>query len=382
MTLEEKIKELQEFVKESLGKTAKMPEENKEQLNKLSEKLTSLEETLAKMKEKKVDTTVDVFSTNDEEKAERFVKWFKFITNPSKYKALGDQMNETNEVDGGFTVPEEFSPSVLRLIDVHGLVSKYATKIPMNSNRMVIPRLTAGITVYWVGEATEITKSKAQGEKVILNAKKLGALVPLTDELLEDTGIEMANLIMNLIGEAFAKEEDRVAFAGNVGGGDPFDGILYKSGVSVVTMGTGNTNFSDLTYDNLIDLETSIKDSALDGATYIMHRKVLGIIKKLKDNDGRPIWTPPKAGEPGEINGYPYIITDVMPSTADSGAGKPFIAFGNLKHIILGGRKDLNFRIADHTGFAEGVQYLRGIIREAISVSIPEAFARLETSNS
>lgn len=324
---------------------------------------------------------LDFFGRADTQKAERFLSWFKAVINPAHRKDVAPPlMVEGTEADGGFTVPDEFKPSLIRLVETYGLVAKYGTVISMRSNRLILPRLTSGVTVYWVGENKTITKSKAQGLKVILTAKKLAALVPLTDELLEDAALDIANLLINLIAEAMAKEEDRVSLAGSVAAGDPFNGVLFEVGVNEVVMAAGKTSFGDVTIDNLIDMEAKLTGAALVGATYFIHNTVLAKIKQLKDDEGRYIWTAPRAGQPGELNGYPYMVTDVMPGMAATGVSKTFLAFGNLRHIYKGDRKDLAFKIADHDGFADGVQYLRGINREALTVAIPEAFCRLKTA--
>ncbi len=59
-----------------------------------------------------------------------------------------------------------------------------------------------------------------------------------------------------------------------------------------------------------------------------MNSKTVGAVRKLKDADGRFLWSDATvAGEPARLIGYPVLIVEDMP---DIGADSMSIAFGDF----------------------------------------------------
>ena len=332
-------------------------------------------------------------SDSDNENAMKFLDWFSKMSSVGAKEAYIDFqktymgakdvadpiMQEGVDEDGGYLVPEEFRPTVLRLIELYGVGRRGATIIPMASSTMRIPALTDSVEVFWLGENKTFTQSKATFHMVELVAKKLCCLIPLTGELLQDSSIPLANLLANLLAEAVAAEEDRVIFAGDTGAGDPFDGILSVAGTVVVTMDGGETAFTDLNYDHLIKMPSRLPKSARNGSSFYLHSTILELVSFLKDNEGRYIWTNPQADRPGRIAGYPYEEVDQMPDITESAADTPFIVFGNLKNVYLGDRLRMSIRTSEDAGFKDFVTFLRMIQREGLVVALPGAFSVLKT---
>jgi HK97 family phage major capsid protein len=108
------------------------------------------------------------------------------------YAALTTYGNEGSGPDGGFLVPPEFARTIWQKVEAEeNLMNRCALLTPAG-NSITIPKDeatpwgTAGIRVYWDGEAATITQSKAAFELSTQRLHKLTALVPASDELLED----------------------------------------------------------------------------------------------------------------------------------------------------------------------------------------------------
>lgn len=103
--------------------------------------------------------------------------------------------NESNGSDGGFLVPVEYSQSLFQASQnqVDALLP-YTDNTPVNGNSMAFPVDettpwgTTGIKAYWTNEAAEMAKSKPALDPMQLRLQKLTCLVPVTDELLADSG--------------------------------------------------------------------------------------------------------------------------------------------------------------------------------------------------
>jgi HK97 family phage major capsid protein len=255
-----------------------------------------------------------------------------------------------------------------------------------------MPKLTSGVQVYWIGEGNTITNTQPAFGELKMVAKKMAALVPITSELLADTAIAIANLLMTLFAQAIAKEEDRVVFSGNVSGaGDPFNGIMFDPDVNASVMASGATGFTDLDGDFLADVVASVSPATSGGARWYMHRTVFNVVRKLhsltydgssKSSDGGYIYSQPQGTDPGTIWGYPYTLVETMPSITDSAVSTPFIVFGNLMHYYIADRQQMSVARSEHVGFAQDKIYLRVIQREAMAAAVPEAFTVVKTAAS
>ncbi len=372
-------KQLKEF-RESLEKAVELMELKGAQIDKLMEGFDDLERKFLTMKSDMDNLQISkggVLGFSDGDTAKNFVDFCSavFVQDAETAK----NMSEGTDSEGGYLVPPEFRAVLLRLVEVYGIIRPQCTVVPMSREEMNIPSLSSGVTVYWPGEGAAINQSQPVFGNLKLVAKKMAALTPVTNELIEDSSIAIANLLATLFAEAVAEEEDRIALAGDVSGAsDPFDGILFASGVTEVSMATDS--FADIDADDLADLQTAVTAAASKGAKYFMHRTVFNVVRKLKDSNGNYIYQAPAGNEPGTIWGYPYELVDVMPALTDSAGSTSFVIFGNPRHIHLGDRNKMTIARSQHYGFANDLTYLRAIERIAIEVGIPGAFSRLKTA--
>jgi len=315
--------------------------------------------------------------------AEKVVKMVKALKDADSVELKA--LTEGTAADGGYLVPEEFMAEVQRIIPTYGIARRLCRIIGMGSLTKKIPALTAGVTAYWIGEKIAKTTSKWTLTQVTLTAKKLAALIPMTDELLDDSAIGVMELLADLIGEAFAKKEDEALFVGS----GSITGIMPSAGV-VVTRASG-TAFSTITADNLLDMTNSIPSGALAGAKFYLNPTVLAYIQKLKTVSTLDyIYQSPSQGLPPTIWGRPYEVTDAMPASSDSAADTAFVLFGNLKRTLFGNRKEMTLDVSKEATVVDGettynmfqqdMQALRGVERLDIAVPLPGAFAVLKTA--
>ena len=80
--------------------------------------------------------------------------------------------------------------------------------------------------------------------------------------------------------------------------------------------------------DAIIDLVYALGAQYRARASFVMNSKTAGALRKLKDADGRHLWSDGlAAGQPARLMGYPVLIAEDMPDiAADSFA----VAFGDF----------------------------------------------------
>lgn len=106
--------------------------------------------------------------------------------------ALSTYGSEGVGADGGFAVPPEFRSAIMQKVAGEDSLLSRCDNLTTGGYSITVPKDettpwgTAGIQAYWDGEAAAMTQKKPALENSTIRLHKLTALVPVTDELLED----------------------------------------------------------------------------------------------------------------------------------------------------------------------------------------------------
>lgn len=263
-------------------------------------------------------------------------------------KALTDSTSGSSPDDAqaGLTIPVELRNEVLRIAEKQfGLARREMLYLPFSGpgNSRVIPSLGTSVSVWWTGEGAKKDSTQPTFNVVTQTLKKLAAIVPFTEEILEDSAINITQLLAALFAEAVAKEEDIQFFAGT---GSPWTGVLNNSNVNGVDQATGDV--TQLTADDLLDMIDATPTGALAGSKFYMSRSVFSIVRKLKTEQGAYIYQQPSASTPAQIWDYPFELSDAFPAAGDVDTGDPYILFGNLKQgAVFGDKQQLRVKLLD-----------------------------------
>jgi len=146
--------------------------------------------------------------------------------------------NEGTGADGGFAVPPDFRQSIwVKVMDQENLLTR-CDQLETASNSMTYPKdettpwdTTNGIQVNWEGEGQAPTVTKPQLQMATIRLAKLMALVPISDELLDDApGLESW-----LRAKAPAKMQAKIntAIISGTGVGQPLGILNAKSLITI-----------------------------------------------------------------------------------------------------------------------------------------------------
>jgi HK97 family phage major capsid protein len=220
--------------------------------------------------------------------------------------APGVYGNESAGADGGFLIPPQFAKDIFQLsLDEESLLP-LTDSVEVQSNSMAFPKDettpwgTDGITVQWQGEGTAATGTKPKLGSAILRLKKLMALVPITDELLEDASALTSYLPKKVASRLQWKINDSILF-GN-GAGVPLGAL---SGGAVVTQAKDNGQATGtLSASNLANMISRLPPGSFKNAVWIVNNSVLPALFTLTLGN-YPIYLPLGAGQ-GGIRQSPY----------------------------------------------------------------------------
>ncbi|MBU8911310.1 MAG: phage major capsid protein [Desulfobacterales bacterium] len=128
----------------------------------------------------------------------------------SEEKALTTYANVGTATAGGNTVDREFLREIVRVgVDDSPILSRVRKFTITNGQSIVIPTSEStpwrssgkGITAYWLAEAGEKTEASPVFGQVTMVLEKLITFTPVTDELLEDSAVDMAAFIRDDAGQ-------------------------------------------------------------------------------------------------------------------------------------------------------------------------------------
>lgn len=319
-----------------------------------------------------------------DERAYRFGKWFKgVIVGDTSSKAWCDQngiqtkaLNESTNYLGGYLVPPEFATDIIDLREQYGVARQVARVVPMSSDTLSIPRRVGGLTAYFVGEASTITDSNKNWDRVNLVAKKMAALTLWSSELNEDAMISIGDDLAGEIAYAFSNKEDECYFNGDgtstYGG---ITGIRQKlrdvdstiANIKGLQVATGNA-YSEIVLSDFHGVLGRLPLFARGGAQWIMSATFFDTVahKLQTAAGGNSIVDIANGGVPRFL-GYPVVLSQVMPTT--EGNSQICALLGNYRQgTTFGDRRTLSLALSSEYKFAEDQLAIRGTQRLDINV--------------
>ncbi len=240
--------------------------------------------------------------------------------------------------DGGYTVPNEFEKQLIQKLTENNVFRQMAHTIRTNSGNHVIPVANGGITAGWLDEGDSITEVSATFSQVLLNAYKLGSLIKISNELLNDSAFDLASYVAEEFGKAMGQTEES-AFINGDGDKKP-TGILNSTGGA--QLGATAASETAITFDEIMELYYSLKAPYRKNAKFLTNEGTVHYLRTIKDTTGRYIWNVSvKEGEPDTLLGHPVVTSAQYPTKA---AGIKAICFGDFSNYWIADRTSRSFR--------------------------------------
>jgi len=235
--------------------------------------------------------------------------------------------------DPSEVVDTELAPEILALQEEYGVARQLFRNIQLSQHSYAANELATDVTAYWVDEGNDITASAISVTQNELSLDKLAAIASLTNELLEDSEVDLLGFLTERVAEAFAQAEDDQFLA------DSSEGLINTATDSPSYLsGTDMTAITDKTLANeLADVQGEVSESVRRNGVYVMSWSIYNYIKNLQDDNGQYIFRGLRDGEM-RLHGKPIVISEVLPEIADvQTADAAVLMFGDFeKGCILG----------------------------------------------
>ena len=234
--------------------------------------------------------------------------------------------------EGGYLVPDEFERSLVEALEEENIFRQLAKVIKTSSGDRKIPVVASKGTASWIDEGGSFTESDDAFSQVSIGAYKLGTMIKVSEELLNDSVFDLESYISREFARRIGAKEEEAFFTGD-GSGKPL-GVLADTGGAQT--GVTAAAAATIAVDELIDLFYSLKSPYRKNAMWVLNDATIKSVRKLKDQQGQYLWQPALvAGAPDTILGKPVKTSAYMPVIA---AGAKAIAFGDFGYYWIAKR--------------------------------------------
>ena len=273
--------------------------------------------------------------------------------------------------EGGYLVPDEFERSLVEALEEENIFRQLAKVIRTSSGDRKIPVVASKGTASWIDEGGSFTESDDTFSQVSIGAYKLGTMIKVSEELLNDSVFDLESYISHEFARRIGAKEEEAFFTGD-GSGKPL-GVLADTGGAQT--GVTAAAAAAIAVDELIDLFYSLKSPYRKNAVWVLNDATIKSVRKLKDQQGQYLWQPALvAGAPDTILGRPVKTSAYMPVIA---AGAKTIAFGDFGYYWIADRQGRSFKRLGELYAANGQVGFLGSQRVDGKLILPESIKLL-----
>lgn len=247
-------------------------------------------------------------------------------------------LQEGTDSEGGYLVPDEFEHTLIQALNESNIIRSRARVITTSNGLHKIPVVASHGNAAWMEEEDAYTESDEAFSQVNLDAHKVGTLIKVSEELLQDSAFDLESYIRSEFSRRIGDKEEDAFLNGN--GTHKPTGILNATGGAQVGVTTASA--TAITADEIIDLFYSLKAPYRKNAVWILNDATVKAIRKLKNGTGDYLWQPAiKDGEVPTILGRPYFTSQYAPTIE---AAAKVIAFGDFSYYWIGDRQGISFK--------------------------------------
>jgi len=280
--------------------------------------------------------------------------------------------------DGGFAVPPDFRTAIMdKVLGEESLISR-CDQVTVTGNTFSCPTdetspwaASGGIQAYWDGEGAAATQSKPALSQTTVKLNKIRALVPMSEELLEDASAMDAYLRR--------KAPEKIAFKVNLailqgtGVGQPL-GILNSPCLVSVAKESGQ-QADTLVANNVIKMYSRMYAPSRPRGVWLINQDIEPQLYKLSipgtDNTGNlvsgwggMVYMPAGgvSGAPfGTLFGRPVIPTQACETLGDQGD----IIFADMSQYLalLKGGQNPRVEVSMHLWFDQDLMAFKFVLR-------------------
>ena len=250
----------------------------------------------------------------------------------------GKAMSTTVAADGGYLIDPQTADTIRSMLVSTSSLRAVANVVQVEATSFDVLIDRSEVGSGWANEATATAETASpQVDRISIKLNELSAMPKASQRLLDDSAFDVEGWLAGKIATRFIRAEASAFINGD--GVDKPKGILLPAKVANASWTWGSLGYipsgaaADFATTNAVDCIVSLVYALgadyRANATFVMNSKTAGAVRKMKDADGRFLWSDGlAAAEPARLMGYPVLICEDMPDVA---ANTFPIAFGDFR---------------------------------------------------
>lgn len=331
--------EMNKIIQGAKAETRTLTDEEETRFEDIKKEIKKIDTTLAAIEEER--TLKDTKPTKSKKEETRELAEERAFENFIRGKIVENRTGEQNLTFGnnGAVIPTTIANKIIKEVkDRCPILSKatmYSVKGVLKVPVWGKANGTHDITVGYQEEFTELTADSGKFTSVDLGGYLAGALSLIGKSVMNNAQVDVLSFIINEMAEKIALFLENELLNGT--GSSAAQGIL--NGTNVVNAATS----SAITADELIEVQSKVKQAYQNEACWVMNSETFTAVKKLKDDSGRYLLQDDITGEfPFRLLGKPVYLSDNMPKI---GVNNKTVLYGDLSGLSVNFREGIQIQV-------------------------------------
>ncbi|MFT8958297.1 MAG: phage major capsid protein, partial [Gluconobacter oxydans] len=259
----------------------------------------------------------------------------------------------------GFLVNQDYSADLIdALRPVVAVRRMGAVSVPMPRGNLSTRKQTSTSSASWGGERTAIPTSAPGVDMVKMSAKKLFALVPISNDLLRYNSIQTDTLVRNDMVREVGIAEDQQFIRGQGSDVAP-SGLRYLAAAANVIKANPINVVQNVRNDlAAMRLGLSRNNVPMANCGYIINPTVAEFLEQLLTTSGALAF--PEISE-GRIGRYPFATTTSVPDNLGTDGNQSELYFADFSQILIGDALQTTLAVSTEASYVDN----EGVTRSA-----------------
>lgn len=324
--------EMQSLLNTASTEERAFTEEESKKFDDLEKEIRAIDDTIAKADKARniADTVAPSGNVTDKTNAEERA-FVDFVRGRVSEMRAGEQNMNTENASA--VIPETIANRIIKEVTDICPILKGAEMYHVKGT-LKIPKWTKAnghdITVGYAEEFKELTADSGRFVTVDLSGHLMGALTLIGRSVINNSAVDVLGFITRHMAEQIAICLEKELLHGTTG---KAEGALSTTNTVIAKGKTA------VTLDDLVRLQSAIKQSFQTGACWTMNPETFTTVKLLTDTNGRPLLEPDiTQAFPYRLLGKPVYLSDNMPKIA---GGAKSVLYGDYKGLSVNFRENI-----------------------------------------
>lgn len=251
-------------------------------------------------------------------------------------------------------IPENVAKDVISKVTQESAALTMLRRVPVAQTQLRIPILSALPTAYWLTGDTGVKQTtEISWANKYLNIEELACIVPIPENVLDDTSYDVWGEVRPLVEEAIGRAFDAAVFFGTNAPAS------FPTSVMVGAAAAGNTVTEGSTaanggFQNDVDLTYAIVEAdGYDVSGIVAARSAKAKLRQARSTTGQRLATGDDTSNMIAVNldGYlgdpiSYPMRGLFPTGGGAGTNVRLFT-GDWSQYVVGVRKDITYKILD-----------------------------------